>query len=165
MIEKFKQAELEVKEHRDAIIEKLLQFSVTDSLFFWSDNPVLGSKQEKLWLPILKWANDEIRVKYTPTKTIEVPSQPKENRIIMKNFLQSLSDKELTGFYLAALNTNSEILAAALVKGYINAEDAFDAAYLEELWQAENWGYEAEAEKKRQSLKQELIDIEKMLKQ
>lgn len=165
MIEKFKQAELEVKEHRDAIIEKLLQFSVTDSLFFWSDNPVLGSKQEKLWLPILLWANDEIRIKYTPTKTIEVPAQPKENRIIMKNFLQSLSDKELTGFYLAALNTNSEILAAALVKGHINAEDAFDAAYLEELWQAENWGYEAEAEKKRQSLKQELIDIEKMLKQ
>ena len=81
----------------------------------------------------------------------------------MKNFISNLSDKELAAFYLASLNMKSELLAAALVKGHISAEQAFDAANLEELWQAEHWGKEDVSEQKRQSLKQELCDIEQFL--
>ena len=74
------------------------------------------------------------------------------------------SDKELAAFYLAALNMRSVLLAAALVKGRLNARQAFEASCLEELWQAEKWGVEEEAEKRRQSLKQELVEIEDFLK-
>lgn len=82
----------------------------------------------------------------------------------MKLFLESLSDKELVAFFKAALNMRSVLLAAALVKGRINAGEAFEAAYVEELWQSENWGVVEEAERKRGELRQELIDIEKFLK-
>ena len=58
-----------------------------------------------------------------------------------------------------------EVLAAALVKGHITAEQAFDAANLEELWQSEHWGRESTSEQRRQDLKRELHDIEQFLRQ
>ena len=74
------------------------------------------------------------------------------------------ANKELGAFYVAALNMKSVLLAAALVKGKINANQAFEAAFLEELWQNENWGADEEALKKREELKQELVDVENFLK-
>lgn len=43
----------------------------------------------------------------------------------------------------------SVILAMALVQGRLDAEEAYKAAWLEELWQAEKWGIDPEAESKR----------------
>ena len=45
------------------------------------------------------------------------------------------------------------------------AEQAFDAANLEELWQSEHWGRESTSEQRRQDLKRELHDIEQFLRQ
>ena len=51
------------------------------------------------------------------------------------------------------------------MKGQITAEQAFDAANLEELWQSEHWGRESTSEQRRQDLKRELHDIEQFLRQ
>ena len=93
-----------------------------------------------------------------------MPSQEEKSAERLKMFMESLSNKELAAFYVAALNMKSVLLASALIKGKINAKQAFEAAYLEELWQAENWGVEEEAEKRRQEVRQELKDIEEFLK-
>ena len=77
--------------------------------------------------------------------------------------METLSDRELTAFYAAALKMRSVLLAAALVKGKINAEEAFRAAFLDELWQAETWGADEEAENRRQTIKNEICEIEKFL--
>ena len=58
----------------------------------------------------------------------------------------------------------SVLLAIALVKKRINADEAFQAAYLDELWQAESWGVEEEAEKRRGELKKELHEVADFLK-
>ena len=58
----------------------------------------------------------------------------------------------------------SVLLAAALVKGRINAKEAFDAAFLEELWQNESWGVDEEAAKRREEMREELQQIEDFLK-
>lgn len=161
--EKLKQAVSEIKDCREDVIDKLVQFAPTDSLLFWANNDELVKKQEQLWNPILNWANQEINAKYITTKDLNVPEQDPYSLNNMKNFMKNLSDKELAAFYLASLNMKSELLAAALVKGHISAEQAFDAANLEELWQSEHWGKEDISEQKRQSMKQELCDIEQFL--
>ena len=98
------------------------------------------------------------------TDKMEVIEQKKNTLQGLQKFLETMSDKELAAFYLAAVNMKSELLAAALVRGFINAETAYNAAYLEEISQAERWGKDENAENKRQSLKKELIDIENFLK-
>ena len=142
----------------------MVQFALTDMLLFWGQNKSLVERQEKTWGPLLEWANEEINTKFIRTQGLDVPEQEKTSGYRLKMFLEKLSDKELAAFYVAALNMKSVLLAAALVKGRINAKQAFEAAYLEELWQAENWGVEEEAEKRRTEVRQELVEIEDFLK-
>lgn len=155
----------EIGKDRKEIIDRLVQFALTDMLLFWGQNKSLVERQEKIWGPLLEWANEEINTKFIRTQSLDVPEQEKTSGYRLKVFLEKLSDRELAAFYVAALNMKSVLLAAALVKGRINAKQAFEAAYLEELWQAENWGVEEEAEKRRAEVRQELVEIEKFLKQ
>lgn len=154
----------EIGKSREEIIDRLVQFALTDMLLFWGQNKSLVERQEKTWGPLLEWANEEINTKFIRTQGLDVPEQEKTSGYRLKMFLEKLSDKELAAFYAAALNMKSVLLAAALVKGRINAKQAFEAAYLEELWQAENWGAEEEAEKRRTEVRQELVEIEDFLK-
>jgi len=154
----------EIAKNREEVINRLVQFSLTDMLLFWGQNKELVKRQEEIWGPILQWASYEVNTKFIKTQSLDVPSQEENSAERLKMFMESLSDKELAGFYVAALNMKSVLLAAALIKGYINAKEAFNAAYLEELWQAENWGVEEEAEKRRTEVRQELQDIENFLK-
>ena len=154
----------EIGKDREEVIDRLVRFALTDMMLFWGQNEDLVKRQEKIWGPLLEWANEEINTKFIRTQSLDVPEQEKTSGYRLKAFLEKLSDKELAAFYVAALNMKSVLLAAALVKGRINAKQAFEAAYLEELWQAENWGVEEEAEKRRAEVRQELVEIEKFLK-
>ena len=59
----------------------------------------------------------------------------------------------------------SVLLAVALIKGHINATEAFELSELEELYQARKWGSEPVAEARRNSIKDSLISAEKYLYQ
>ena len=159
-----KKSVTEISKDRATIIDKLVKFSLTDMLLFWGANEDLAKRQKQLWLPILTWAKDDLQTKFNTTTEIDVPTQDSHSGEKLKMFLETLTDKQLTGFYYAALNTRSVLLAAALVKGKINAKQAFEASCLEELWQAEKWGNDEAADCRRKSLLKELQDIEKFVK-
>lgn len=164
MIKKLQQMSAEIAEHREEVIDKLVQFSLTDMLLFWGQEKELIQRQEEQWAPLLLWAKQELDAKFMTTQGLDVPEENKTSGYCLKLFMESLSDKELTAFYAAALDMRSVLLAAALVKGRITAEQAYQAAFLEELWQAENWGVEEEAERRRQEIKSELQGIADFLK-
>lgn len=158
-----KQAAADIAANREEIIERLVRFSMTDMLLFWGNEKTLIERQNKVWKPIIQWVNDSLECHFKTTRSLDVPDNNKDGAQV-RHFLQSLSDKELAAFYAAALTTRSVLLASALVKGQINADQAFEAAYLEELWQAENWGSVEEAEKSRAERKKEIAEIAAFLK-
>lgn len=160
----FKKLQEDVENHREEIIEKLIIFSRSDALLFWSPDESLRKEQEKLWLPVLVWANNTLNTDFKSTTGLEVENTDKKRYFELKNFLEGLSGKEITALYLTAINTRSVLLGVAMVKGYGNAEQIFDLAELEELYQANRWGREEVAEARRQSIKDTLKSIEKYLK-
>lgn len=159
-----KAAVADVAQNRDVIIDKLVEFSGTDMLMFWGENKDLIERQRKVWQPILDWAQETLEMEFKTTQGIEVPVQDEKTGMRMRQFLESLSNKELLAFFKAALDMRSVLLAAALVKGRLSAEQAFEAAFIEELWQSENWGVVEEAQQRRDELRDELEEIEKFLK-
>lgn len=163
-VNKLQQATEEISVYREDIINRLLKYAATDVLLFWGTDEKLIRRQEREWAPLLEWARDEFDAKLIKTHGLDVPEENMTSGYGFKNFLEHLSDRELAAYYLAALNMRSVLLAAALVKGRINAEQAFQAACLEELFQAEEWGRDEEAESKRRERLAELQEIEKFLK-
>lgn len=165
MLGDLEKAREEIAKNRAEVIDRLVQFSMTDLLLFWGQEKDLTERQTKIWGPILAWAEEKMKAKFVTTQGLDVPQENQTSGYRLKVFLESLSDKELTAFYAAALQMRSVLLAAALVRGKINAEEAFQAAFLDELWQAENWGSDEEAEKRRQTIKSEIEEIERFLQE
>lgn len=159
----FKQAEKEIKEHRSEVIEKLVEFSFTDVILFWSANDDIKSLQTEKWLPVLKWLNNRFKITLKETDGLTPPPQNENNRAGFTEILEKMNLKTLTAYYLAAVRLKSPLLALALAEKKITASEAFELAYLEELYQSKSWGVDEEAEQGRQCVKNELLEIEEFL--
>ena len=159
----FKQAEKEIKEHRSEVIEKLVEFSFTDVILFWSANDDIKSLQTEKWLPVLKWLNNRFKITLKETDGLTTPPQNENNRAGFTDILEKMNLKTLTAYYLAAVRLKSPLLALALAEKKITASEAFELAYLEELYQSKSWGVDEEAERGRQCVKKELLEIEEFL--
>ena len=155
--------EEDININRDALIDKLVDFSLNDVLLFWSTDEKVQQEQEKKWSPILAWANKIVNGEFRRTTTIDNYPENRDTSLKLKKILSSLSGKELSGFYIASLNMRSVLLALALIKGRITAEQAFELAELEELYQANKWGSEPLAEARRNSIKETLKEVEQYL--
>ena len=151
-------------ENRDEIIERMVNFSLTDTLLFRSPEAAeLIEEERKIWDPIVEWAKQSMEANYVTSESLEVPIENNASLPRLQVFLEGLSNKELAAFYEASRITKSVLLAAALVRKRLTAEDAFRAAFLEEIWQADKWGHDEEADKRRDVIRQELADVEAFL--
>ncbi len=159
----FKQAEKEIKEHRLEVIEKLVEFSFTDVILFWSANEDIKKCQTEKWLPVLKWLNNRFKITLKETDGLTPPPQNENNRAGFTQILEKMNLKTLTAYYLASVRLKSPLLALAFAENKISASEAFDLAYLEELYQSKSWGVDDEAEQSRQCVKNELLEIERFL--
>lgn len=160
----FDEVMVAVENNREEIIDKLVKFSITDMMLFWGDRKEIVERQKQIWNPILEWCQQVLETELIVTQTLDVPCQSQDSGVRIRLFLNNLSNKELSAFYVAALSMKSVLLASALIKGRVNAEQAFEAANLEEIWQNEQWGVEEDAENRRLEMKKELEAIEAFLK-
>ena len=63
---------------------------------------------------------------------------------------------ELAALGVATSASGSLIVALALSKGHLDAETAFDVSQLDESYQVEMWGEEADAQARRDTLRAEI---------
>ncbi len=152
------EAEQYVAENRAHVERLLAEFALTDVLLFWSNKPEIKALQQKQWLPVLEWLHDKWQLTALTTESLTPP----DNTVLKAKFfayLQTVANKNLTAIYLAATNMKSPLLALVLVGGQIDAETAFAAAYLEELYQNLQWGEDEAAVNSREKVRADLRQI------
>ena len=133
-------------------IRRILAYAEGDTLCYRAepDEP-LAARQRATWEPLLKAAEATHGVRFERVVGILHRPQPAATLAAFRVHLESLDP-----FALAALQTLAS-LAASLTIGLAalepdaDSETLFAASNLEEDWQAEQWGwdYEAEATRKR----------------
>ena len=74
----------------------------------------------------------------------------------VKQLVNQFSDLEISALYRITNVTGSVFLSLCILKGGLYKNHAFELSFLDELWQAENWGNEEEASKKRDNISLEL---------
>jgi chaperone required for assembly of F1-ATPase len=149
----------DISARKEEVTDKLIKFSFTDVLLFWSANDEIKAVQVQKWTPILEWLGARFSLNLEKTDTLAAPKSNEDNYERFKDILLALPDKKLTVFYLAALLLKSPLLALALIDGRINADEAFDLAFLEEIEQNKRWGVDSECLSRRQQIKAELHEI------
>jgi chaperone required for assembly of F1-ATPase len=90
--------------------------------------------------------------------------QPVDAIVRMQEIVAGLDDFRLSSLGLSAALTGSIVIALALEEGHLPAERAFASAQLDEIFQAEKWGCDAEAETRRARLHSELKAVERFVR-
>jgi chaperone required for assembly of F1-ATPase len=131
-------------------LRRLLAFAEGDTLCYRAepDEP-LAARQRAVWEPLLKACEERRGIHFERAVGVLHRAQPEATLAALRRELEALNP-----FALAALQTLAS-LAASLVVGLAALDDGADptalyaAANLEEDWQAELWGWDAEAEARR----------------
>jgi chaperone required for assembly of F1-ATPase len=130
-------------------IATLVQYGETDTLCYRAepDEP-LFERQQQVWEPIL--AAVEARYGITLTRVSGIIHKPQSESTLaaFRARLEQLSPLALAAMMTLTSLSASLITALEALEDNADAQGLWDAAHLEEIWQAELWGSDCEAQER-----------------
>ena len=146
-----------VREEKNSYINDIINFIDTDLICYRADNPIdLVSFQNKHWDPIISLIEKYINTKVSIFKGVMPSQQNSKVHHKVKNLVVELSDIQISILHRITNLIGSVFLALCILKKDLSNKQAFELSFLDELWQAENWGYEEDASTKRKKIRTEL---------
>jgi chaperone required for assembly of F1-ATPase len=131
---------------RDTIVKAIMRFAQTDLLCYRaSEPPALVERQEAAWQPLLDWMSEAHGARLRVTRGVMPVEQPADAVLALQRTLEALDTFALIATASAARASGSLVIALGLVSGRIGTEDAFNLSQLDENFQMERWGSDAEA--------------------
>lgn len=134
-----------VAEVPDETAQAFAAYGMSDLLCYRAENPdKLVKKQADAWDPILDWAKSRFDMSFEVTQGILPIDQPSDNEV---RLISMAGDDvfRLTGLAHMAATLGSAILAIAVDEAHIDAQGAYELAFLDDLYQIDEWGADAEA--------------------
>lgn len=139
-------------------------YAGTDLLCYRADHPQeLAERQSRAWQPLLDWAALRYDALLRPTTGIRHVSQEEGALKALRAALDGLDEWRLTALQNAVGICGSLVVALALLEGKLDAHAAFDVSQLDETFQIEQWGEDAEAAARRKALLDDLVVTERFL--
>ena len=125
----------------------LAEYGESDLLCYRADGPQsLVERQARLWDPLLGWARTRFGVEFETTTGVMHRAQPAATVEQLQGAVAARGVFQLAGLAPLVTIAGSLIIALALAEGAIGLGAAWDAALLDEAWQAEQWGVDPLAE-------------------
>ncbi len=153
-----------VGRNRGQVIDHILGFGRSDLVYYRAEAPAaLAVRQKALWDPLLDWALAKHGLRLMADAGVSYIEQPVDAIVRMQELVPAFDDFRLAPLDLVASLTGSFVIALALAEGHLTAEGAFAAAQLDEIFQAEKWGHDAEAEMRRTQLLAEVKSAERFV--
>lgn len=147
---------------RGLTAEGVVRYAGADLLCYFAEGPArLAYRQEKIWGPLLEWAREAHGLVFARAVGIVHRPQPPETLARLAAILTPLDDFTLAGVAFAAGLFGSAILALALREGRIDADEAMAAGRLDEIFQEEQWGVDAEAAGRAEAMAIEAVMAER----
>ena len=132
---------------REAFATSLGSYAEGDLACYRAEEPqTLAARQQESWDALLGWARRRYDVDFVTTTGIVHIAQP---RATVERLAHAVA--ELDPFHLAGLSPlvtigGSLVAALAVLEGALTPEQGWDAVSIDERWQIEKWGADAEAE-------------------
>lgn len=105
----------------------------------------LVARQVELWDPLLAWARSRFDIELETVCGIMHRAQPERTVEQLARAVAARGPFELAALSPLVTIAGSLLIALALAEGAIGLDAAWTAATLDEAWQAEQWGEDAEA--------------------
>jgi chaperone required for assembly of F1-ATPase len=129
-----------------AFARGLAAYGESDLLCYRAEGPApLVARQSERWDPILAWAQQYCDAVFELVSGITHMPQPADTIARLNAAVAARDAFALAGLSPLVTISGSLLIALALAEGAISLDTAWAAATLDEQWQAEQWGADAEA--------------------
>jgi chaperone required for assembly of F1-ATPase len=129
-----------------AFARGLAAYGESDLLYYRAEGPApLVSRQAERWDPVLAWAQQFYDAVFELASGVIHMPQPAETLARLDEAVAGRDPFALAGLSPLVTISGSLLVALALAEGAIPLATAWAAAMLDEQWQAEHWGEDAEA--------------------
>ncbi len=141
----------------DPIVDAIARYGESDLLCYRADSPeALVQRQIQDWQPWLDWVALTYDAPLRVTTGIGHVRQHHDSIRALRNAVAVLDADALAGLGIAVPALGSLVLGLALAAGKLDAPTAFQLGCLDELFQAEQWGGDAEAEARRRAIAEDI---------
>jgi chaperone required for assembly of F1-ATPase len=105
----------------------------------------LVAREAAVRQPIVDWAARELGVALTVVTGVQAAAPNPKAAASLRTRAEALDNFRLVALAQATKLAGSVLIGMALVEGRLDAQQAYEAAALDELWSLEKWGEDAEA--------------------
>lgn len=132
--------------NRAAVEAELAGFGETDLLCYRAPGPTsLVARQAAEWDPLLDWAATALGARLVPVSGVMFAPQPAESLAALRGVLGRFDAFGLTALSDLVALSGSLVIGLAAATGHRPAAALWQATRIDEDWQAEQWGTDAEA--------------------
>ncbi|MCE1235816.1 MAG: ATPase [Hyphomicrobiales bacterium] len=136
-----------VVERRDEVAADAVKYAGSDLLCYRAEGPDrLVARQTEGWDPLLDWIDETHGVRLLVAEGIVHVAQDEDGLARLRTRVDALDVWALAGLHVLTTLTGSFVLALALIERRLDRDAAWSLAHLDELWNAEVWGRDTEAE-------------------
>lgn len=138
-----------------AVAAEVEKYLASDLVFYRASTPAaLVARQAAAWDPLLDWAKDTFGARFTPTQGLAFVAQPPEAlAAIGAAFACDEGNAKdiwrLGASHVVTTLTGSALIALALARGRLPAEEAWAVAHVDEDWNMDQWGRDEPALERR----------------
>jgi chaperone required for assembly of F1-ATPase len=130
----------------DAVRRNVAGYGGTDLLCYRApEPPELAAREARGWDPLLDWAAAALGARLAVGEGVMHIAQAPEALARLGEEVEALDAWELTALSELTTLTGSLVLALAVCHGRIDAAEAWTLSRIDEDWNIEEWGSDAEA--------------------
>jgi chaperone required for assembly of F1-ATPase len=141
-----------------ANVDTLATYGESDLLCYRAERPrMLVERQAREWQPWLDWAARDLDAALLVTSGITHVSQPQAALRALHRAVAGYDANVLAGLGIAVPALGSLVLGLALAGGHLDGTAAHALSALDELFQEEEWGVDAEAAARRANVGADIV--------
>ena len=154
-----------VTTRRAEVAAEVARYAGTDLVCYRAGHPAeLAQRQQEAWQPLIDWATLRYDAPLEITIGIVPVAQSPATLRAYAAAVGSYPPLELAALHLATAACGSLVVALALIEGRLDVEEAFAAAQLDESFEIEQWGEDAEQMQRRAALKDDMALAERFIR-
>ena len=147
---------------REGVADQVAHYAGSDLVCYFAEDPAaLVARQEAGWGPLIARAAADEGLRFERCAGIVHKDQPPETLAKVREIALGLDDFTLAGLAFGVALFGSAVLGIALLRGWVDADEAFDLSRLDEAFQEEKWGVDGEAAERTARLRGEARMLER----
>jgi chaperone required for assembly of F1-ATPase len=144
--------------------EQLLSFAKSEVVCYRAESPSeLVRRQELAWDPLLVWVRERFGAQLRAASALAFIEQDQVALVALGAALSNRDAFSLAALSAAAALCGSLVIALALAEQKLDSEEAYAAANLDKIYQAERWGWDPQETAKAALERAELNQISRFL--